>query len=173
MHDSPRLNLERKSRHADFAAVRAVLRDLDAGRLCVEQQIDTYFHARTGRLKLRVIDARHAELIWYDRPDAGSIRASVYQRVPVDDPGSTESVLASALGVRGQVRKAREVWLWHNVRIHLDEVDGLGTFVEFEAVIDESSDEAISLVRLENLGLALELDPAGDVAGSYADLLGI
>ena len=82
------------------------------------------------------------------------------------------AALSNALGMRGEVRKRREVWHWHNVRVHLDEVGELGTFIEFEAVLDEESDEAISVVRLETLGRALGLDPANDVPGSYADLLG-
>jgi adenylate cyclase class IV len=169
----PRHNLERKCRHADLDAARGVLRELDAGRESVMVQIDTYFHAQTGRLKLRVIDGRRAELIWYDRPEEGSIRPCAYHRVPVLDPTAVQAALSAALGVRGVVHKTRELWLWHNVRVHLDDVQGLGTFVEFEAVLDGQHDEAISLVRLENLALALELNPAGDVAGGYADLLGL
>jgi adenylate cyclase class IV len=169
----PRHNLERKCRHANLDTVRAVLRELGAGRETVMHQIDTYFHSRAGRLKLRVIDGRRAELIWYDRPGGESIRPCTYHRVPVDDPAAVEAVLSAALGVRGAVHKSRELWLWHNVRVHLDEVQGLGTFVEFEAVLDGHDDEAISLVRLENLGLALELAPTADVAGGYADLLGL
>jgi predicted adenylyl cyclase CyaB len=134
-------------------------------------QIDTYFLVRFGRLKLRVINDSQAELIWYDRPNEGAIRGSVYRRTPIADSASLKASLTEALGVRVEVRKSRELWLWHNVRIHLDEVAGLGTFLEFEAVIDESNDEAISLVRLETLGCRLGLKADDDILCSYSDLL--
>src|SRR6185312_14056330 len=69
--------------------------------------------------------------------------------------------------------KLRTLWLWHNVRIHLDEVAGLGTFVEFEAVMSASEDDATAHARLAELAASLALTPADDVAGSYADLLGL
>ena len=115
----------------------------------------------------------HAELIWYDRPDEEGLRTSTYRRVEVPNAGALHAALESALGIRGEVRKRREVWHWHNVRVHLDLVSALGTFLEFEALIDATSDEAISLVRLETIGRALGLEGLNDVAGSYADLLGI
>ena len=170
---TPRLNLERKSRDADLDGARVAIEAMNARREGVQEQSDLYYRCTTGRLKLRRIDATHAELIWYDRPDDAGLRASTYRRVVVPDAEALHAALANALGIRGEVRKRREVWHWHNVRIHLDEVDALGRFIEFEAGIDEVSDEAISLVRLEVLGRALGLEEANDVAGSYADLLGI
>ena len=168
-----RHNLERKSRDIDLDAARRALSGMGARREGVQEQSDLYYRCPTGRLKLRRIDGTRAELIWYDRPDEEGLRTSTYRRVPVLDAGALHAALASALGVRGEVRKRREVWHWHNVRVHLDEVCGLGTFLEFEAVIDEASDEAISLVRLEEIGRALGLAEANDVTGSYADLLGM
>ena len=166
-------NLERKSRYADLDAARRALEGIDARREGVMEQIDTYFCCFAGRLKLRRIDGTHAELIWYDRPDDEGVRASTYRRVAVPDAAALQAALANALGVRGEVRKRREVWHWHNVRVHLDEVEGLGRYVEFEAVIGDPSDEAVSLVRLESIGRALGLEPADDVAGSYADSKGL
>ncbi len=169
---APGYNLERKCRHPSLPAVRDTLAAMPgAVRVGVLNQVDIYFHARAGRLKLRLIDGGHAELIGYERPDDRGVRGSSYRRVLIADPAGLRAVLAGALGVRGEVRKVRELWLWHNVRVHLDDVEGLGTFVEFEAVVDDSSDEALSLVRLEELARRLGLDPAGDVGCSYADLL--
>jgi predicted adenylyl cyclase CyaB len=136
-----------------------------------ESQTDTYFHVPHGRLKLREINGQTAALIAYDRPDQKGSRLSAYHLVPVPDPAALKAALASALGVRGTVRKRRAIYLWHNVRIHLDEVEGLGTFVEFEAVLGPSEDAATAEERLEHLEHALMLDPAQYVATSYADLL--
>ena len=173
--DTPaaRHNLERKSRDADLDSAHRALAGMGARREGTQVQSDLYYHCRTGRLKLRRIDGAHAELIWYDRPDDEGLRTSTYRRVPVVDAEALHAALSSGLGVRGEVRKRREVWHWHNVRVHLDDVSGLGRFIEFEAVIAGESDEAISLVRLEAIGRALGLEATNDVSGSYADLMGM
>jgi predicted adenylyl cyclase CyaB len=75
--------------------------------------------------------------------------------------------------LRGVVRKRREVHMYCNVRIHLDDVEGLGTFVELEAVISPQADERVSLERLDTLCGLLGLSRGDGIAGSYADLLGI
>ena len=166
-------NLEVKARHADLRAAAAAVERLGARGPAVEDQTDTYFRVPHGRLKLREIAGAAAELIWYERPDRSAARTSAYQIVPVPDPGLLQSVLAAALGVRGQVRKRRTIYLWHNVRIHLDEVAGLGTFVEFEAVLSPGEDERTARARLEELGRLLGLGPGDHLAPSYADLLGL
>jgi predicted adenylyl cyclase CyaB len=168
-----RRNLELKARCADVAAARAAATRLGAREAGVLVQTDTYFRVWHGRLKLRVIEGRPAELIWYDRPDQGPARTSRYRLVPVPDPEALTAALAAALGVRGKVHKRRELYLWHNVRIHLDDVAGLGTFVEFEAVLSPTDDEPTAQVRLEQLSRALSIGPAKQLAVSYADILGL
>ncbi len=112
-------------------------------------------------------------MIWYDRPNAVEFRGSDYYVIPTADSQSMKQALTAALGVRGQVRKKRTLLLWHNVRIHLDHVENLGSFIEFEAVVSDDADEAISRDRLATLSVGLGIDPADRVAVSYSDLLGI
>lgn len=50
----------------------------------------------------------------------------------IADPTSLKEVLAGALGVSGSVKKTRYLFLYHQTRIHIDEVVGLGSFVELE-----------------------------------------
>jgi len=166
-----RCNLERKSRHQDLAAAGATVVRRGAHVHSEEAQVDTYFHVPHGRLKLREINGISATLIAYDRPDQEGSRLSSYHLVPVFHTAGLKAALAAALGVRGVVRKRRTIYLWHNVRIHLDEVEGLGTFVEFEAVLGPDEDEATAEVRLEELGRALAIDATAYLAPSYADLL--
>ncbi len=169
---TPRRNLERKARCPDLAAAAEALRQLGTRLEGVQLQTDTYFHVPTGRLKLRVIAGQEALLIAYDRPTELGERLSRYYLVPVSDPATLRAALTAALGVRGEVRKRRTILHYHNVRIHLDEVDGLGTFVEFEAVLSAADGEAVSRQRLEELGRVLKLESAQNLAGSYADLMG-
>jgi adenylate cyclase class IV len=166
-------NLELKARHADLRAAAAALERLGARGPAVEDQTDTYFRVPNGRLKLREIAGQPAVLIRYDRPDHPDARTSTYLLVPAPDPDGLRAALAAAVGVRGTVRKRRTVYLWHNVRIHLDEVAGLGTFVEFEAVLSPGEDEPAARARLEELGGLLGIGPADHLAPSYADLLGL
>jgi predicted adenylyl cyclase CyaB len=178
MHDlaaphTPRRNLERKVRNADLAAARAALQAMGARHEGVQHQTDTYFQARAGRLKLREMEGQQAVLIWYDRPENAEVRTSAYYLVPVPDPALLRAALAGALGVRGEVRKQRDVWHWHNVRAHLDEVEGLGTFVEFEAVLAPGETEESSQERLKELSARLALQPGDTLRASYAELLGM
>lgn len=166
----PRRNLELKARCGDLAAIRSVVRQLCGGQGDVELQTDTYFQVPNGRLKLREIDGRPPVLIWYQRPNQSQTRASDYYLVEVAEPVALKTALTGALGLRGVVTKRREIFLWHNVRIHLDDVDGLGKFIEFEAVLNPANDEAVSRQRLEALISKLQLQPSQFVAGSYADL---
>ena len=168
----PRRNIELKARCRDLdrAAVAAV--SLGASRQGELIQIDTYFRVASGRLKLREIEGSGAELIWYERPDHVAFRASDYFVVPVAHPQQMKAALARALGVRGEVRKRRQLLLWHNVRIHLDQVEELGSFIELEAVITDEA-EATSHERLATLTRALHIEDADRIAGSYSDLLGI
>jgi adenylate cyclase class 2 len=168
-----RRNLEVKARHADLAAARAAAERLGARAAAVEVQTDTYFRVPHGRLKLRAIEGQPAVLIWYDRPDNTGTRGSDYYLVPVPDAAALKAALTAALGVRGEVRKRRAIYLWHNVRIHLDEVAGLGNFVEFEAVLAAAEDEVTAASRLDELGRALAILPGDHLAPSYADLLGL
>jgi len=170
---TPRRNLERKTRCPDLAAIAGVLDRLDTRLEGVQLQTDTYFHVRFGRLKLRVINGTEAVLIWYERPNELATRLSCYHLAQVGDPEALRVALTAALGVRGEVRKRRTIHHYHNVRIHLDDVDGLGRFIEFEAVLSATDGEEISRQRLAELGRALGLEAVQDQAGSYADLLGI
>jgi predicted adenylyl cyclase CyaB len=165
-------NVEVKLRCADLEAARAAALRLGARVVSHEQQVDTYFVTRAGRLKLREIDGARAELIPYLRADHAGARRSDYRVIPVPDAEGTRRLLTELLGVQRVVRKRRELLLWRNVRIHLDRVDGLGTFLELEAVFDGSRDsepaqrEACAWL-LRELGLAAE--PC--IAGSYESLL--
>jgi adenylate cyclase, class 2 len=167
----PNRNIELKARCRDFrSAAEAVMR-LGAVRLGALEQIDTYFRASEGRLKLREATSRPAELIWYDRADYPEFRDSDYYVVRVADAATTKAALGHAMGVRGVVRKRRELWMYQNVRIHFDDVEDLGTFVELEAVLTGADDETSSLARLEALSEALAIRPDDRVSASYSDLL--
>jgi homotetrameric cytidine deaminase len=167
---SPRRNVEIKARDADPAATLRRALALpgaeDEGELA---QRDTYFGRVNGRLKLREQEPGGAWLIAYQRPDEEDARTSAYRLADVADAQATREALDAALGTKVVVSKRRRLLLWEGVRIHLDAVEGLGAFVELEAVAAPDSDLArehglVGRLR-DDLGLG---EP---VAGSYSDLL--
>ena len=171
---APLRNIELKTRCNDLGIALAVVLKLsplvDTG---VQHQIDTYFPVPHGRLKLREITGVKSELIWYDRSNEARSRKSDYRLTPITHPAELKASLIASLGVRGQVIKNRHVLLWHNVRIHLDQVENLGQFIEFEAVISQGQDESTGHARLAHLCEILNLTQTDYLTQSYADLLGL
>jgi homotetrameric cytidine deaminase len=165
----PRRNVELKAVDPDPA--RTLERALAAGAAdhgAIVQR-DTYFCVASGRLKLREEEPGEAHLIAYSRRDDASVRVSAYRVVPAAE--GTRAALAETLGIDVVVEKRRRLLLWETVRIHLDEVEGLGSFVELEAVAGDDSD--LSHERILVAQLRAELGIGDDTLreGSYADAL--
>ncbi len=173
----PLTNVETKASCDDLAAVAERARAAGAryeGRL---DQVDTYFRVDAGRLKLRE-QTHHrpeggavttAELIRYERPDLSAARVSEYTRLPVADGAASRAELAESRGVRGTVVKQRQLWILDATRIHLDEVEGLGTFVELETIFEGAS-EALARKEHERVLGLLAIRPGEALPGSYIDL---
>jgi len=163
-------NIEIKARIAGVAELLPRARALADGEPRLIEQDDTFFAAPHARLKLRVFADGSGELIAYQRPDGVQARASDYVRVPVADPEALREALGRALGVRGRVRKRRWLLLAGSTRIHLDEVEGLGAFLELEVVMGEGEPDAQGVATAEALMQALGLGEAPRLAGAYLDL---
>jgi homotetrameric cytidine deaminase len=166
------VNLELKAHDRDPDGTGARCLGLGATDGGVLQQTDTYFMARQGRLKLRVErGALGGELIAYRRDDATEAVQSEYVLAPVAAADELAEALNAALGTAVVVSKRRHLFLWEGVRIHLDEVDGLGSFVEFEAVLPEAGDLAAARDKVARLREELGIADDALVAVGYADLL--
>jgi len=165
-------NIEIKARCADLAAAREIARRLATRRLGVDEQTDTYFTTAKGRLKLRESSLSGGQLIPYLRPDRSGPKRADYQVLPVSDSAHLKRILAEILGVHRVVVKRREIFLVDNVRIHLDEVEGLGTFLELEAVyIGGAEAEARERGKVEKLMAELDVAESDLVETSYEGLL--
>jgi homotetrameric cytidine deaminase len=165
----PNRNVELKAVDPDPARSLATCRELGAEDKGVLRQRDTYFRTRAGRLKLREEEPGGAVLIHYDRPDAAEARESRYRLSPVPEPDVLRASLHEALGTLVVVDKERHLFMWEGVRIHLDTVAGLGSFVELEGVAPDASDLSAEREKVAHLQRALGI---GDVlTGSYSDRL--
>jgi homotetrameric cytidine deaminase len=164
-----RRNVELKALDPDPARSLATCRALGAEDRGVLRQRDTYFRARAGRLKLREEEPGGAVLIQYDRPDAAAARESRYRLTRIEDPDELRASLDAALGTLVVVDKQRHLFLWEGVRIHLDTVEGLGSFVELEGVAPPGSDLEPEREKVARLQRALGI---GEVlTDSYSDRL--
>ena len=166
---APRRNVELKAMDPDPARSLAVCRELGAEDKGVLRQRDTYFRTRSGRLKLREQEPGGATLIQYDRPDAAAARESRYRLTAVAEPDDLRASLDAALGTLVVVDKQRHLLLWDGVRIHLDTVDGLGSFVELEGVAPPESDLSAEEEKVARLREALGIEEI--LTDSYSDRL--
>src|SRR3990170_938373 len=162
-------NLEFKARLADPGAMLAQARRLGADLWGDLRQTDTYFAVARGRLKLRETVGFQAELIYYERDEVGETRPSDYTVVAFKDAGDLREALSRALGVVVVVRKRRTLLLLDTTRIHLDNVEGLGSFIEIEVPVKD--DEAAAQARLDALLRALGFAWSDCIRASYLDLV--
>jgi len=167
----PRRNVEVKATDPDPGRSLSVCLELGAEDKGVLVQRDTYFRVPDGRLKLREETPGGAALVQYHRSDAASARESRYRLAPVEDAVALREALGAALGTLVVVDKERRLLLWNGVRIHLDAVRGLGSFVELEGVAAPGSDLSAERENVARLSEALGLDESRVLAHSYSDLL--
>jgi adenylate cyclase class 2 len=167
----PHLNIEFKARCADLAPIRNYLHSNGARREGEDHQIDTYFNVPHGRLKLRE-GLLENNLIHYERTDGEGPKASMITLVPVQRGSPMKKALTDALGIKVVVDKRREIYWKDNVKIHLDQVEGLGKFVEVEAIDYEGNIGREKLQRqCDHYLRVFEIKSEDLVAGSYSDLL--
>lgn len=165
-------NVEIKARAKDLEALALRAESLAGSPPETLRQQDTFFPVERGRLKLRRFDAEFGELIFYDRPDAEGPKTSAYDVAPVADPDRLAAVLAAAFGSAGVVRKTRRVYIVGQTRVHLDEVEGLGSFLELEVMLHAGQSPADGARIAQELMSALGVREEDLVAGAYVDLLG-
>ena len=163
-------NVEIKARVADLVTVEARARRIATEGPSDIAQDDTFFSCPAGRLKLRELSPIQGQLIYYSRPDVAGPKSSDYWISGTDSPGAMRETLARALGIVGRVRKRRRLYLVGRTRIHLDDVEGLGAFVELEVVLaeGESPGEGEEIARriMDSLGIG----ESQLVQGAYVDL---
>ena len=161
-------NLEFKARIGDAKAVMAKARALGFDLWGDLRQTDTYFATPRGRLKLRETAGFQAELIFYERDEHGADRASDYEVAHSTEPEALRGLLAASLGVMATVRKRRTLLVLDGTRVHLDNVEGLGAFMEIEVPVQDGDERARGRIDwlLGELGLGWD----ECIRASYLDL---
>jgi len=164
-------NLEIKGRVGDLQKTLQLAREISSSPGEILEQEDTFFSIPHGRLKLRIINSSQAELIYYERADIKGPRTSQYCICPSTNPGQLKDLLAAALGIRGSVKKRRHLFLTGQTRIHLDEVEGLGVFLELEYVLKPGESLERAMDTVQTLRRQLKVPEENLVPVAYLDLL--
>ncbi len=164
-------NIEIKARLSDPPGLRRRAEALSDSPVQVIPQEDIFFQVPHGRLKLRLLRPDRGQLVYYERDDTAGPKRSNYLIAETADPSALKAALSAALGVRGIVRKTRSLYLVGQTRIHVDEVEGLGEFMELEVVLrlgqTDSEGQAVAAELMAKLGV-----PESDLLeGAYLDLL--
>ena len=164
-------NVEIKARVRDRSALIARVQKIANGSPVELAQDDTFFVCANGRLKLRVFSQTQGELIFYRRDDSAAPKESQYTVTPTSDPLSLRENLAAALGECGRVRKTRTLFRVGRTRIHSDEVEGLGDFLELEVVLSENEAVAQGIAVARRIMEQLGIDEQDLIDKAYVDLL--
>lgn len=164
-------NLEFKARVSDLQEARRLALAAGGEMWGDLRQTDTYFATPKGRLKLRETAGFPAELVFYERDEDDPNRPSEYEVARSPDAEALRSVLTNALGVLTVVRKRRTLVHVDTARVHLDNVERLGSFVEIEVPVTDAQDEAAAKERIDSLIAALGLSWPGCIRESYLDLM--
>ena len=162
-------NLEVKARIPALQKAEQIARSINAYPAGCLDQVDTYFNVQRGRLKLREINRDHAELIYYSRNELSKCRESDYEVFTSENISMLKKILEASLGIRAIVRKRRKLYMYQSTRIHLDEVEQLGCFLELESPIEQSAETAREVVDflLREFGVK----ESDCILGSYVDLI--
>ena len=165
------INIEIKARLRDPRQTRHLAEKMADTPPRILQQTDTFYRVDQGRLKLREFPDAPAELIFYRRPDQAGPKASDYTIHRTEDGSGLGALLGAALGEAGTVRKTRTLLMAGRTRIHLDEVEGLGHFLELEVVLDEGESPADGEAEARRLMTALKINEVDLIEAAYIDLL--
>ncbi len=165
----PMQNVEFKAELRDAVAARSQCRLLGASFIGHMRQTDTYFRVNDGRLKRREAPGEPDEWIVYERPNVAGPRLSTYMLLSPEQA----SRRYGSLGLKEWLRvvKDRELWMIDNVRIHIDEVEQLGGFLEFEARVDSSNTVGSCDRRIAELREIFQPCLGETIGVSYSDLL--
>ncbi len=166
-------NVEFKAELRDPQIARAVARRLNAHRIGTLRQVDTYFRILTGRLKKRETSLDGApepvEYIQYDRDDRTRPKISNFQIL--SEAEFLERFGTLPLPVWLTVTKTRDLYLLDHARIHIDEVEGLGHFIEFEVLVTKDNNLARAHETIDHLRAQFRPVLGEPISGSYSDLL--
>ena len=165
------INIEIKARCTNPIVIREILLSKDADFKGTDHQTDTYFSVPEGRLKLREGNIEN-NLIFYFRDYVTGPKKSDCILYSPGDISSLKKILEKSLGIRTVVMKTREIWYLDNIKIHIDQLENLGSFVEIEAKQEGKLTEADLHRQCHKLLSEFGIKEEELIPGSYSDIRG-
>lgn len=130
--------IKAKSSEEEQNKIIKILKQKNAKDLGTDLQTDTYFKTDSGRLKLRRGDIENY-LIWYNREDKKEAKRSDVTLFDAQGRISElEKIMKKTHDVLVVIEKKRNIYFIENVKFHIDNVIGLGRFIEIEAGTQEN-----------------------------------
>src|SRR3989339_2194513 len=160
------LNLELKIKVESHTKLINALRRINAEKKGILRQKDIYYKTGKGLLKLR-IEGNSYTLIKYLRDEKGK-RWSNYELLRLEGK-NPEKYLESFLNIEAVVEKKRKLYLYDNTRVHLDEVKGLGKFLELETLLVDGKSDATR--RFDFVKQMLGIENHEQIRKSYRNLI--
>jgi len=164
-------NIEIKAHATSFAQQLATGEKISDQALETLLQEDTFFNVPSGRLKLREFPDSPAMLIFYNRIDTQGPKLSDYHITETDDGKGLKSVLEKAYGVRAVVKKERSLYMSGRTRLHFDQVENLGDFIELEVVLSDDDSLEAGEAEAQDLMSKLNIQASDLIDVAYVDLL--
>lgn len=164
-------NVEIKACANDFQLQTELAEQISDSRPETLIQLDTFFKVESGRLKLREFPESPAQLIFYHRNNINGPKLSDYQITESQDPEGLKRILSEAYTVTATVAKTRRLMMSGRTRIHMDQVKGLGNFIELEVVLGEGESIEEGEFEAEQLMDKLQICEEDLVSEAYVDLI--
>jgi len=165
--------VELKAKVGSLEPFRKKIESLKAEYVGTFRQIDTYYEVPQGRLKLRETEGKNkAQLVYYERPDVQSPKQAQVFIIELTKPQFMKQFLNKVLRTKTVVDKQRAIFRLEGTQVHLDMVQNLGAYVEFERQT-ENTPKATQKAHetLRRLMQTFELKLETLQKGSYSDLI--
>jgi adenylate cyclase len=164
-------NIEIKARISDVEFCLDTAWSLSGKEPEIIKQEDTFFICERGRLKLRILSPEYGELIFYKREDSTGPKTSEYHISSSHEPYRLLDVLTKAYDIRGRINKIRKLFIVGRTRIHIDQVENLGNFLEFEVVLNEKEKAREGKKEADSLMDTFNIEQDDLISGLYVDLI--
>lgn len=165
------INVEVKAKSEKIENIRNYLMENKAKYLGIDTQTDTYFLTNYGRLKLREGNIENSLILYYRENTEGS-KLSNINLVKLETNSGLSEILEKSNGILTIVKKAREIYFIENVKFHIDIVEGLGEFVEIEAIDTNGEKNKEELTQqCEHYMNCFEIKKQDIINVSYSDLI--
>lgn len=160
-------NLELKIRLKNPGKVYKKITELNARSIGELDQTDIYYKNEKYRIKLR-LENENQTLIKYLRNEGEGERWSDFEIIKLEQ-NDARKYLSDILQEEIVVEKKRKLFLYDNTRIHIDQVKGLGDFLELETLLINGKKEASA--RFNKIKSLLSIREEKEIRKSYRDLM--